>query len=56
MGMALHARWLWFQRTDPTGPWASLPVTEDADTSAFFNASFSCTVGDDKSILFWDDP
>jgi hypothetical protein len=27
MGHALHLRWLWFSRTDPTKPWASMPVT-----------------------------
>jgi hypothetical protein len=56
MGMSLRARWLWFRSTYPTRPWASLPVAEDAATSAFFNASFSCKVKNGKSILFWDDP
>jgi hypothetical protein len=56
LGLALQVRWLWLQCTDPSRPWASVPVVEDVMTTMFFKASVSCLVDDGSSILFWDDP
>jgi hypothetical protein len=37
-------------------PWATLPLSEDAVTKAFFKSSIRCIVGDGRSTLFWLDP
>jgi hypothetical protein len=39
MGIALRAHWLWLHRTEQHHSWASLPITTDDDTKAFFDAS-----------------
>jgi hypothetical protein len=38
-GTALHARWLWLERMDPSRPWASMQIVEDKQTTSFFNSS-----------------
>jgi hypothetical protein len=52
MGIALHLRWLWFQRSDPSKPWAKMPIHEDTATMALFHASIQVRHGNGKSILF----
>lgn len=54
-GVALRARWLWLQRTDPSKPWVHLHLPSDANTTAIFRASTSWSVGDGRSCLFWMD-
>jgi hypothetical protein len=56
MGMALWLHWLWYQRTDPSKPWASLPCKEDSVTTLFFKASIQCRVGNGSMTLFQLDP
>jgi hypothetical protein len=56
LGISLRLRWLWLQRTEPTRSWASMLLTEDHQTKAFFKASFRCRVGNGESIYFWSDP
>jgi hypothetical protein len=56
MGMALQLQWLWYQCTDPSKPWASLPFKEDSVTTAFFKTSIQCQVENGSSTLFWLDP
>jgi hypothetical protein len=53
MRRALRLHWLWFSHTDPSRPWSSMPVTDDALTQSFFRASVIVTVRNDKPILFW---
>ncbi|XP_073360309.1 uncharacterized protein [Aegilops tauschii subsp. strangulata] len=54
-GIAMRARWLWLQRTDPSKPWVHLHLPSDADTTAIFRTSTTWTVGDGRSCLFWTD-
>jgi hypothetical protein len=54
--IALRACWLWLQRPDPSQPWATLRVTEDKQTSAFFSASVRYILGNGETFLFWTDP
>jgi hypothetical protein len=54
MGMALRLKWLW--RSDTSQPWANLPIKEDRLTTAFFQASIRCEVGNGRSKRFWTDP
>jgi hypothetical protein len=56
MGIALRLRWLWFQRSGSSKPWATMPTCEDCTAMAFFRASIQVSHGDGKSILFWMDP
>ena len=54
-GIALRARWIWLQRTDPDRPWAPLPIPHDPDASAIVRASTVWDVGDGRSCRFWSD-
>jgi hypothetical protein len=56
MGIALRARWLWLHRSDPGRSWVALPMSEDAATVAFFNASIQMILGNGEALLFWSDP
>jgi hypothetical protein len=56
LGCTLRLKWLWLSRTDHGRPWALHPVTDDAETQAFFQASITCVVRDGKSMWFWMDP
>jgi hypothetical protein len=49
LGIAEVVLALW---AEPQCPWAALPVTEDAQTTTFFNASIQMILGDGKSIFF----
>jgi hypothetical protein len=53
MGRALRLHWLWQQRTDPSKPWALMPVNDDDTTGALFRASTSIQMGNGASTLFW---
>jgi hypothetical protein len=55
MGRALRSRWLWLQHSDPSKPWASMPMREDAVTQVFFRASAMVTVRNGASTLFWEE-
>jgi hypothetical protein len=56
LGVVFRLRCLWLRRIDRTRPWASLPFREDAMVTTFFQASFTCVVGDENSILFLEGP
>ena len=55
LGCALRARWLWAQKTDPSRPWAGLPVQISRNTQALFNVAVDAIVGNGEKILFWTD-
>jgi hypothetical protein len=55
MGHALQLRWLWLQHTDPSRPWASMPVPKDVVTQTFFIASVAVTLRNGTSMLFWEE-
>jgi hypothetical protein len=46
--IALQACWLWLQRMDHSQPWATMRVTEDRQTLAFFSASVHFILGNGK--------
>jgi hypothetical protein len=56
LGIMLRSRWLWLHRAEPQHPWAALPVSEDAQTTTFFNVSIQMILGNGKSIFSWSDP
>ncbi|WVZ94088.1 hypothetical protein U9M48_040025 [Paspalum notatum var. saurae] len=39
MGWALRIRWLWFQKTDPSRPWAGVQISIPKKASALFTAA-----------------
>ncbi|KAJ1275856.1 hypothetical protein BS78_05G167800 [Paspalum vaginatum] len=51
---ALRLRWLWFQWTDQSKPWASTPPCDSTD-AALFRASTVITIGNGLSTQFWHD-
>jgi hypothetical protein len=55
-GRALRLWWMWLQRTDPDRAWMAMPIWEDSEVSAFFNASFTVSLGDAIRTLLWQDP
>ena len=54
-GIALRARWLWLQATDPDRPWIHLPLPKDEETKQFFRTSMTWTLGDGRTCQFWTD-
>jgi hypothetical protein len=56
MGMALHLRWLWLQRIEPSHPWGAMLLRTDNLTQSFFRRSINLKLGDGKEFLFWSDP
>ncbi|OEL13137.1 hypothetical protein BAE44_0025844 [Dichanthelium oligosanthes] len=56
LGRALRLRWLWLDKLHWSQNRPVLPTQADPVTQAFFNASFTCQVGDGTSTLFWIDP
>jgi hypothetical protein len=51
----LRLRWLWLQRTDNSRSWSLLPFSEDASTTAFFQALVKTVIGNGKALKFWQD-
>ena len=54
-GYALRMRWLWFQRTDHTCSWASLPQPQEKLVQAMFNNSITVQIGNGQQSFFWTD-
>ena len=54
-GIALRARWLWLQRTDPSCPWSHRHIPHDANVSAIFRALTFWSVGCGDKCMFWTD-
>jgi hypothetical protein len=52
MGHTLRLRWLWQQRSEPSRLWASMPVSDDNETQAFFRASIVIRIRTGESTLF----
>jgi hypothetical protein len=55
LGWALRIRWLWEQKTDPSRPWAGLPIQAPRNARALFNVAVDAIVGNGVKILFWTD-
>jgi hypothetical protein len=56
LNAALHARWVWFQKTDSSKPWSGMHFKVLPEALAIFNASVQISVGDSAGTLFWEDP
>jgi hypothetical protein len=54
-GWALHARWLWLQKTDASHPWAGLPFRVPDCVQALVNMAVVSTVCNGESTKFWTD-
>lgn len=54
-GWALRIRCLWAQKTDPTRPWAGLPIQVPQNALALFDLVVVTSVGNDESTRFWTD-
>ncbi|WVZ56447.1 hypothetical protein U9M48_006975, partial [Paspalum notatum var. saurae] len=52
---ALRLRWLWFQWTNQSRPWADTPPPCDSTGAALFRASMEITIGNGLSTSFWHD-
>ena len=55
LGCALRIRWLWAEKTDPSRPWAGLPVQVPRKAQALFNIAVDAIVGNGEKIQFWTD-
>ncbi|WVZ69533.1 hypothetical protein U9M48_018306 [Paspalum notatum var. saurae] len=55
MAWALRIRWLWLQKTDPSKPWAGLPVQVHRNAKALFDVAVVSVVGNGETIKFWTD-
>lgn len=53
MCWAICMRWIWLARTEPSRPWAALPI--QVPVRAFFSATMVSVVGNGATILFWND-
>jgi hypothetical protein len=54
-GYALRMRWLWFQRTDASRPWAALPQQHEHIVETMFNSSITVQLGNGLRSFFWTD-
>ena len=55
LGWALRMRWLWLKKTDPSKPWADLPISVPAMAKAFFKTTLVSEVGNGANTFFWSD-
>ena len=55
LGWALRIRWLWANKTDPSRPWAGLPIQIPQNAQPLFNVAVDAIVGNGEKILFWKD-
>jgi hypothetical protein len=55
LGCALRIRWLWAEKTDPSRPWAGLPVQAPRKARALFNIAVDAIVGNGEKIRLWTD-
>lgn len=55
MAWALRIRWLWLPKTDPSKPWAGLPVQVHRNAKALFDVAVVSVAGNGETIKFWTD-
>ncbi|GJN12908.1 hypothetical protein PR202_ga31233 [Eleusine coracana subsp. coracana] len=55
LGIALRARWLSLQNTDPNHPWSMLQIQVPEQVKALFSVAMASDVGDGMETLFWED-
>lgn len=55
LGWALRVRWLWVAKTDPSRPWANLPLQISNKVKAMFHTAVISDLGSGISIKFWRD-
>lgn len=53
--IALCARWLWLQATDPDRPSSHLQLPHDKETQQFSRACMTWTIRDGRTCRFWCD-
>ena len=46
---------MWANITDPTRPWAGLPIQIPQNAQALFNVAVDAIMGNGEKILFWKD-
>jgi hypothetical protein len=54
-GWALRIRWFCAQKTDPTRPWAGLPIQVPRNAQALFDVAVDHVVGNGESTRIWSD-
>lgn len=52
---ALRVRWLWLKKSDPSKPWANLPMQANQCMQALCSMAVATEVGDGTNTLFWTD-
>jgi hypothetical protein len=55
LGWALRMRWIWLQKTEPSRPWAKLPIQVPDHVRSFFLVAIISEVGNGSHTLFWTD-
>jgi hypothetical protein len=55
LNWALRVRWLWLAKTDPSKPWADLPLKTNGMVQSLFIHGMDSVLGDGRNILFWKD-
>jgi hypothetical protein len=46
---------LWLKKTDPTRPWADLPIKVPCKAKSFFSVVLTTVIGNGSNTLFWVD-
>jgi mannosylglycoprotein endo-beta-mannosidase len=55
LSIALKARWPWLQRSEPSKPWANLPIQVSREVAGLISMAVISEVGNGSSTLFWED-
>jgi hypothetical protein len=55
LSIALKARWPWLKRSEPSKPWANLPIQVSAEVAGLISMAVITEVGNGANTLFWKD-
>jgi len=55
LNWALRMRWLWLHKTEPSKPWAFLPIQVHQSVKSLFRVAIITQVGNGMNTLFWTD-
>jgi len=55
LSIALKARWPWLKRSEPSKPWANLPIQVSREVAGLISVAVITEVGNGSNTLFWED-
>ena len=53
--MALRVRWPWLKKSEPSKPWATLPLHTSKEVDDLLSLATTTEIGDGANTLFWKD-